>query len=157
MMPVSTRSLTLLILLAAPLQAQYDSTTVFGRALIRRIEAMGNDSAFQAITNGVGVDEYDWGEMDFATLDDQTLVSFFRMFATSIGRMRGEECLRAYGGKGVEMIVVMGNYATDSLEAEAWAETFEAMLWGLLVQSPQGPAAPLEAMIALMGKMRDGM
>jgi hypothetical protein len=146
------------LLLTQPVAAlaQYDSTTIFGRVLTRRMAALDADSAFLALSGGRGVDGVDWDDLDFAKLDDHALTGFFRVLGVAISRMSVEECKASLDGEGDAMIQHMATHVSDSAEAETWVSAMEEVFWGILVQSPVGRAASLTEMTQFMVKLRSG-
>lgn len=135
----------LLVALSAttPLAAQFDTTTVAGRVLQRRVSAMEVDSTLKGYVDQ-GVISYESG-LDAANLfrmDDQAVLLFAHLLSRVIESTSPEECTQIMNsaGGGQDFWLLVGRTA-DSLEAEDWARLLTQMVWNQVEQRPAGTVA----------------
>ena len=108
--------LLVLTLAPAPLGAQYDSTTVAGRAILRRFETIGQDPAVQALTES-GIDLF--GEnSSMSSMDDSTMALLIGLMAAW---MKGDErgTCRVFLSQREDGFNIRLAQVTDSVEAES--------------------------------------
>jgi hypothetical protein len=120
------------LLFAAPLAAQdFDTTTVFGRAMQRRLAADPTltESDFSAVGR------------DLSRLDDTMVVAFARLMAAGIGRIPAEHCdiLDRQDDFGFMNVLAGG---ADSSEAEQWVTVLGEIFRPQIENTPVGAVAP---------------
>lgn len=143
------RSLLLLMLLASPLAAQdFDTTTVFGRVMQRRMADLDENPAFtgsELLDGPLG--------RSFSRLNDTLLVALARLMADGMSRVPAGRCnLLGSPDDQTAMTALAGG--SDSLEAERWAALIEEILWLEVEDAPVGAvASPDVGMGTFMGLM----
>ncbi|HEV8125009.1 MAG TPA: hypothetical protein VGP80_12230 [Gemmatimonadales bacterium] len=149
--------LLLLTLATTPLAAQFDTSTVAGRVLERRMAALEDDSTIKQFAD-LGRLDYasGLGAANLARLDDQSVLLFARLLSRGMVRTSAEDCARVMGSPtgGDEFWLIMGQSA-DSLEAEEWATLLTQVVWAEVEQrSPNPVATPGQVELALISVIR---
>lgn len=119
--------LALLSLGSASLQAQFDSTTLAGRAVLRRVARLERDPRLARFMAAGGFDNPNdpWGT---GPVDDSTVVLMVELMARAIERDEGPIC-RSLVATGDDFLVAFVAAIHDSLEAEQWADMIERGVW----------------------------
>jgi hypothetical protein len=133
----------LLLLSGTQLHAQYDTATVAGRVLSRRIIALEQDPAITELAEAGILDFDSW---DLTVMDDATLIQLVRLMAVGLEREERRGCPVAMAGNdgGDQLLALVLAGVTDSTEAEQWADVVERAVWGMAGQRPVGTVAAPE-------------
>jgi len=116
-------------LCSAPvLHAQFDSTTLAGRAVLRRVARLERDPRLKDFMAAGGFDNpHDpWGN---GPVDDSTVILMVDLMARAIERDDGPICRSLTSDGSDDFLAAFVAAFTDSLEAEQWADMIERGVW----------------------------
>lgn len=143
----------LALLVAPPLHAQLDTSTVGGRVVTRRME----DPAIKPLGQEGALDLDSW---NMRAMEDTALMELARLMAQGLEREAEDNCRQAIAiDEGSEILAFWIEGVTDSLEAEAWADVIAAAVAAMTDPHPDGVVASEEELeeylMTLMGDLSE--